>query len=82
MIRRRRLLGGLPAAARVPLVVACSGGGGAEPAPQAGATETLPDPAEAGLVTPEEAARTAEESIDASNAESELERLQREIERG
>jgi len=62
-------------------LAACSGGGEPSAAPEA-SEETLPDPAEAGLVTPEEAAQDAEEAIDASNAESELEKLQREIEEG
>jgi hypothetical protein len=62
----------------LPLALACSAET-AEPAPSADAVETLPDPAEAGLVSPQEAARTAEESIDASNAEDELARLQREL---
>jgi hypothetical protein len=58
-------------------------GAGSEQAPPA-ATATqgaapLPDPAEAGLVTPEEAAEQAQEEIDATNAGAELERLQREI---
>jgi hypothetical protein len=42
----------------------------------------LPDPAEAGLISPEDAAQAAQETIDAANAEAELERLRREIEQG
>lgn len=52
------------------------------PRPAPTAAVELPDPVEAGLVSPEEAARTAQETIDAANAEAELERLRREIEQG
>jgi len=65
----------------VPLALACSGEVGAESS-STDAQETLPSPSEAGLVTPEEAAQTAAESIDASNAENELQKLQQEIDQG
>jgi len=67
----------------LPQASSCSG---KDAAPQVEAADrpgsTLPDPAEAGLVTPEEAAQAAQEAIDPSNAEAELERLRREIEGG
>lgn len=66
----------------LPLAGACSGGGEAQESGRAAAAVELPDPAEAGLVTPEEAAQAARETIDASNAEDELARLQREIGQG
>ena len=74
----------LPLAGSVLLLggaAACSGGQGPSEGAPAAAVE-LPDPAEAGLISPEEAAQAAQETIDAANAEAELERLQREIEQG
>lgn len=84
MIRQNEILAWvLPGALLLPLVAACSGGAGEErPAAGSEAAQALPDPSEAGLVTPEEAAQAAQESIDAANAESELEQLRREIEQG
>jgi hypothetical protein len=65
----------------IALAVACSQA--SEEAPSASSSQEaaapLPDPAEAGLVTPEEASQEAEAAIDPSNAESELEALQREV---
>jgi hypothetical protein len=80
----RRSAPGLARAAGGALVLAwlgaCSGGGPEDPSDRA-AVE-LPDPAEAGLISPQEAAQAAQETIDAANAEDELERLRREIEQG
>jgi len=60
------------------LAAAC-GGESAETAPApSGGAEPMPA-AEEPLPTPEEAAAEAEESIDASNADAELERLQKEL---
>ena len=60
---------------------ACSDASEAETGSESSAA-ALPDPAESGLMSPEEAAQEAEAAIDASNADSELERLKREIEAG
>lgn len=55
--------------------------GGCSKSTEAGASssETLPDPVAEGVQTPEEAAQAAEKSINASNAEAELQKLEQEI---
>ena len=80
-MRRQRLLTLGGAALLLGGAASCSGGQGSPEAAPTAAVE-LPDPAEAGLISPEDAAQAAQETIDAANAEAELERLRREIEQG
>lgn len=61
------------------LVAACGGESAPSAAPAGSGSAAAEPAAEEPLPTPEEAAAAAEESIDASNADAELERLQEEL---
>jgi hypothetical protein len=63
-------------------LLALSPMGGCSKSTEAGAAdaeETLPDPAAEGVKSPEEAAQEAQKSINSSNAEAELQKLEQEI---